>query len=76
MSPRSCSSISSGFDDTMTPAAIPCSVVERASGDGTMTITIEWDGPIGVDGPEWHQLHKLVQTADPGEITVVAEVLR
>ena len=44
--------------------------------DGAMTITVAWDEPIAVDGAEWNQLHKLVQNADPGEITVTAEVLR
>lgn len=44
--------------------------------DGAMTVTISWDQPIEIDGSEWHNLHKLVQTADPGEITVTAEVLR
>lgn len=44
--------------------------------DGAMTVTIAWDEPIEIDGTEWHNLHKLVQTADPGEITVTAEVLR
>jgi hypothetical protein len=44
--------------------------------DGAMTITVTWDEPIPVDGTEWHNLHKLVQTADPGEIVVTAEVLR
>jgi hypothetical protein len=47
-----------------------------AEADGTMTVTVAWSEPIAVDGPEWSQLHKLVQTADPGEITVTAEVLR
>jgi hypothetical protein len=41
-----------------------------------MTVTVSWADPIAVDGPEWGQLHKLVQTADPGEIAVTAEVLR
>lgn len=47
-----------------------------AEADGTMTVTVSWSDPIAVDGAEWGQLHKLVQTADPGEITVTAEVLR
>ena len=37
--------------------------------DGAMTVTVAWDEPIAVDGTEWNQLHKLVQNADPGEIT-------
>lgn len=44
--------------------------------DGAMTITVAWDEPIAIDGAEWNQLHKLVQNADPGEITVTVEVLR
>jgi hypothetical protein len=41
-----------------------------------MTMTVAWPDPIAIDGQEWAQLHKLVQTADPGELTVTAEVLR
>lgn len=43
---------------------------------GALTVRFAWPDPVPLAGPEWEALRKAIHKADPGEITVTAEVHR